>query len=242
MKKILPLLATSLTIFGNYYIPKLNGQGIGQNPGNIVLEAQPAGFTFGIWGFIYSALIYLSYKIYDEDIVWSNSSIALYLVSCAFNLLWINNWTKNKPKISQYLLIGLVLSLYLLWNKNIGFSNKKIYQNILSSYLAWTIGASLLNIFIVKGEGENFSSSKTILYSLSAIQILWQIINKNNQIKLEDSFLLPITGLWTGIGIASNNSSSLGFSKYLPLIVSIGATYNHYDNLGKPNLKTLFFE
>lgn len=242
MKKAIPLAATALTIFGNYYIPKLNGQSVGQNPGNIVLQAQPAGFTFGIWGFIYTALIYLSYKVYKQDIIWSDSSIALYFATCAFNLLWVNNWTKNKTDISQYLLFGLVISLYLLWNKNIGFSNKRIYQNILSSYLAWTLGASLLNVFIVRGEGNNYSGSKTVLYVVSAIQILWQIINRNNQNELNDSFLLPITGVWTGIGIALNNSTSLGFLKYLPLIVSLGASYYHYDNIGQPNLKTLFFE
>ena len=59
----------------------------------------------------------------------------------------------------------------------------------------WFFSSEFSILSIVKEEGENFSSSKTILYSLSAIQILWQIINKNNQIKLEDSFLLPITGL-----------------------------------------------
>tara|TARA_B100001248_G_C27378696_1_gene455729 strand:- start:1151 stop:1873 length:723 start_codon:yes stop_codon:yes gene_type:complete len=240
MKKNLPLLGTILTILGNYSIPKLNGQSIGQNPGNSVLEAQPVGFTFGIWGLIYLSLIYLSYKIYKKEIIWSNSSISLYLLSCSFNLLWINFWTKSIPDISQYLLIGIVLSLYLLWKQNIKISNKKIFQNILSSYLSWTLGASLLNIFIVRGEGINNFGSKIILYLISAIQILWQIINNKDQ--LEDSLLFPVTGLWTGIGIASNNSSSLGYLKYLPMIISLGASYNHYNKIGKPNLNKLFFE
>ena len=175
MNKNLPLIATILTIFGNYYIPKLNNKGLDFVPEEYKLDVQPANWTFSIWGFIYTALIYLTYKISSGSIIWSNKSITLYLFTCAFNVLWIYFWTKKQANISQYLLIGIVVALFLLWNQNIGISSKRIYQNILSVYLAWTLGASLINIYIVNGN-DNVESSKSIIYLISAVQILWQII------------------------------------------------------------------
>jgi hypothetical protein len=138
------------------------------------------------------------------------------------------------------MLIGLVLSLFLLWNNNINISNKKVYQNILSVYLAWTLGASLLNIFIVNDNTVN--GSKNVLYLVSAVQILWQIIYYNKSEYLNDSLLLPLTGVWTGLGIALNDSNNLGVAKYFPLIISIGSTINHYNRIGTPNVPKLLFE
>ena len=237
----LPLIATLLTIFGNYYIPKLNNKGLDFVPEEYKLDVQPANWTFSIWGVIYTALIYLTYKISKGDIVWSNNSIILYLFTCAFNVLWIYFWTDKKADISQYLLIGIVAALFILWNNNIGISSKRIYQNILAIYLAWTLGASLINIYIVNGD-NNEDSSKSIIYLVSAIQILWQIVYRNDPSRLSDSLLFPVTGAWTGLGIALNNSTSLGYLKYLPLIISIGSSISHYNVLGKPSLNTLFFE
>jgi len=240
MNKNLPLIATILTIFGNYYIPNLNNKGLDFVPDEYKLDVQPANWTFSIWGVIYTALIYLTYKISRGSITWSNKSITLYLFTCAFNVLWIYFWTQKRADISQYLLIGIVLTLFLLWKQNVGISNKRIYQNILSVYLAWTLGASLINIYIANGD-NNVDSSKSIIYLISAVQILWQILYSNNNNKLNDSLLFPVTGAWTGLGIALNNSSSLGILKYLPLVVSVGASINHYNNIGTPSLQKLFF-
>jgi translocator protein len=239
MNKYIPLISTILTIFGNYYIPLLNNTNVGYVSKK--LEAQPAGWTFSIWGFIYTALIYLTYKITTNEISWSNNSILLYFLTCVFNVTWIYYWTKKRADISQYLLVGIVLLLFLIWNNNIGFSDKVIYQNIIAVYLSWTLGASLINIFIVNGS-NNISSSKTIIYLISALQIIWQIVNKNNITRLNDSLLFPVTATWTGLGIALNSSKNLGFLKYVPLIISAGSSINHYNNMGTPNLTNLFFE
>ena len=244
MNKNLPLLFTIFTISGNYLIPKINDTSVGFTPSGDKLYAQPAGWTFSIWALIYSGLCYLTFKIYNNELQWNNSSILLYIFSCILNLLWIFFWTKKKPNTSQYILIGIVLSLTLLWYKNTGV-NIQIYQNILSVYIAWTLGASLLNIFIAKN-GDNMSnsintsSSTNIIYLISLIQILWQIIQKN-QNNIDGSLFFPITGIWTGLGIATNKTTELGLLKYLPLIVSAGCFYNQYNNLTNKNLKKLLF-
>jgi hypothetical protein len=89
MNKNIPLIFTILTIFGNYYIPTINNNSVGFVAGENKLDAQPSGWTFSIWGFIYTALIYLTYKISQNKIVWSDGSISLYVLTCAFNLIWL---------------------------------------------------------------------------------------------------------------------------------------------------------
>jgi len=240
MNKYIPLISTLLTIFGNSYIPILNRTSVGFVP--YKLEVQPAWWTFSsTWSFIYTALIYLTYKITTNEISWSNNTILLYSLSCIFNVAWIYFWTKDRADISQYILLGIVLLLFLIWNNNIGFSDKVIYQNIIAVYLSWTLSASLLNLFIVNGT-DNILSSKTIIYLIALIQIIWQILNKNNIARLNDSLLFPVTAIWTGLGIASNNSEKLGVLKYVPLVISIGSSITHYNNMGTPNLINLFFK
>ena len=176
MNKNIPFIFTIITIIGNYGIPKYYNKSVGYLAEENKLEVQPARWAFPIiWTLIYSGLIYLTYKISNGTISWNNKSYVFYISSCVFNLLWLNYWLSERLQISQFILIGLVISLGLLWYENIGFNNNIIYQNIIATYLSWTVGASLLNIFIVN-KTDNITSSNTDFYLLSIFQILWQII------------------------------------------------------------------
>ena len=221
MINLLPLLFTIITIFGNYYIPILNDVSVKDVSENNKFDAQPAGWTFSIWGIIYTGLLFLSYKIYSNQLIWDNSKIILYSLSCIFNLLWMYFWTKNKKNISQFLLIFIVITLCYLWVLNVD-SGDIIVQNIIMMYIAWTVGASLLNIFIVNFK-NTLNNSKMIIYLLSAFQLLFKLviylIDDNNLKK--QSIAFHIVGLWTGLGIALNESKNLGIIKNLLLITSI---------------------
>ena len=138
-----------------------------------------------------------------------------------FNLLWMYFWTKNKKNISQFLLIFIVITLCYLWILNVD-SGDIIVQNIIMMYIAWTLGASLLNIFIVNFK-NTLNNSKMIIYLLSVFQLLFRLIiyliDDNNFKK--QSIAPNIVGVWTGLGIALNESKNLGFIKNLLLITSI---------------------
>lgn len=219
MIKYLPLVFTLLTIFGNYYIPILNKLNVGDISKKF--DAQPASWTFSIWGIIYMGLLFVSYKIVIGKLIWDKKITGLFILSCIFNLLWMYLWTKNKKNISQFLLIGIVISLCYLWILNVK-SNDTIVQNILMMYIAWTAGASLLNIFIVNFK-NSIKNSKLLIYLLSAIQILFKILLywKGNDMMKDQSLTFALVGLWTGLGIAKNNSKNLGIVKNLLLITSI---------------------
>ena len=83
-------------------------------------------------------------------------------------------WTKNKKNISQFLLIFIVITLCYLWILNVD-SGDIIVQNIIMMYIAWTLGASLLNIFIVNFK-NTLNNSKMIIYLLSVFQLLFRLI------------------------------------------------------------------
>ena len=78
IKKALPLVITGLTIFSNYYFTKKEGKSIGDVSDEYDLPDTPAGWTFSIWGLIYSSLAYISYKHFKGDFEWSDQSIILY--------------------------------------------------------------------------------------------------------------------------------------------------------------------
>ena len=73
MINLLPLLFTLITIFGNYYIPILNDASVKDVSENNKFDSQPVGWTFSIWGIIYTGLLFLSYKIFSNELIWDNS-------------------------------------------------------------------------------------------------------------------------------------------------------------------------
>ena len=238
MKSYYPLLATIFTTAGNYIIPSITGKSIGGVAGT-QLEASPASWAFSIWGFIYIGLLHVTSKIADNTIKWNNMSIALYIISCVLNLSWIYCWLTERLKISPFLLSGIAFTLTVLWFININSSEKRIYQNIISAYVAWTVGASVLNFFIVYGS-DNVKSSKYIIYLLSASQILWQIFQNGDSAR--DSLSFPIVGVWTGLAIVTNDSVKLNGLKGLPFIVSILCSLYHYTKIDSPNIYKLLFQ
>lgn len=231
MKQYLPLIFTILTVFGNYYIPILNKANVKDINEDNKLYAQPAGYTFSIWGIIYTGLIYLSYRLIVGKSTWENNILILYILSCIFNLLWMYLWTKNKIQISQIILFLIVISLSFLWVLNFK-SNDNIVQNIIMMYIAWTVGASLLNIFIANFK-NTVNNSKIIIYILSVVQILFQVFLyfTNNINYYNQSITFPLVGLWTGIGILANKNKNLGLTKNILPIISLISSIFHANKL-----------
>ena len=240
LSKIIPLGVTAATIASNYLFPQILGKSVGQVSEDNELLVTPSGWTFSIWGIIYSGLSYLGYKYYKGEFEWSNESLVLFTASGFFNGYWIYNWLQGKTVISQYLLYGLSLSLLLLWYDNLGKQKTKIYQNIIAMYAAWTIGASILNTAInVKKDPNNKLSdiqiANYVIFGIVGVQIIWQVIQEYEKKRLDakkDSILLPIVGIWTGLGIITNKKDYDITYKSLPLIVSGLTTKYHLEQIG----------
>ena len=212
---LLPLLITIITILGNYFIPLFNNTSIGNQSNINKLEASPAGWTFSIWTIIYISLLYLSYGLISGSLKWDNTSLLLFLLSSIGNLSWIYLWTSKNKFLAQFSLLLIVISLGLLWIRNRG--NNNIYQNIIALYLGWTLGALILNLFIVNY--NNINGSKIVIILLCLIQILWLLLlDKKNK---KESLAIMLVGIWTSLGILTNKSTKLKLYKYLLFIVML---------------------
>lgn len=223
----IPLFITLITILGNYFIPKYNKSSIGGESDKNKLDVTPSGWTFSIWSIIYFGLLYLSVSIIIGNLKWDNNSIILFILSCIGNLLWIYLWTSKNKKLAQLSLLLIVLSLGLLWYNNINKSKNLIYQNIIALYFGWSLGALLLNIFIVNY--NNIIGSKIIVYLLCLIQLFWFLFLSYKNKK--QSWTIPFVGIWTGLGILTNDSIKLKYNKYILFIVSLVNLFFYYTDI-----------
>ena len=151
------IIALAVTIFINYLATALpiGGQTTGQVSDTYFNLFTPAGFTFAIWGLIYLSLIV--FAIYqalpaqrkDAEI----ASISPYFqLSCLFNSAWIFAWHYNWIILSLMLMIGLWISLILLYRKlNIALNWGRFLRSLIlrfpfSIYTGWITVAFIANL------------------------------------------------------------------------------------------------
>ena len=241
IKKFLPLGVTISTMIGNYCITGPNGETVGSVSKNYQLPITPSNWTFSIWGIIYGSLLYLGYNHFKNDFEWNDDSLIFFTASGLFNIMWVKAWVNGRTKISQFLLYGIVLSLLLLWYENIDNPDNRIYQNIIALYAGWTISASILNTLV--NINQDMINDNQFTYdidqyitnlgvgSIITVQIIWQIIQNEKKKNLEDSIMIPLVGIWTGLGILSN-SQNPGLITSLPLLSSLAITTYHFNEVG----------
>lgn len=187
------------------------------------LDVTPAGFTFSIWGLIYTSLAVQIYRGAFDN------SIKLFSASCLFNILWLFFWTT--PSLSPHLelsflsLLALSITLLSLWSR----VKDDLSASLLSIYVAWVIGATFLNLGVVMRWVAGISDesvSTFIVVMVSLVQAFWQLIVTTMDSKQAlRSLGVPLVGIWTGIGIVANgNKFKLSG---LPLIVSTIASLYH---------------
>lgn len=122
----------------------------------------PAGYTFAIWGLIYTALI--GFGIY-QALPSQRSRPFLYKIGFWFvlsslaNSAWIVAWHYGYYVVSVGLMLVLLGSLIIIYNRlNIGkpdpsltTADKLLYQAPFSLYLGWITVATIANIASVAG-------------------------------------------------------------------------------------------
>ena len=163
MKKILPVLvisAFSFMIYINYLsgAGKINDISAGGVSDKYFTLFTPAGFTFSIWGLIYLFNLFFSIRLFwiglkenrNEDF---NAISKLFILTCLLNISWIYSWHYDKMAASVLLMLGLLISLILLYQR----VSEKQYTSIwsylssytpISLYLGWICIATVANISV----------------------------------------------------------------------------------------------
>jgi len=185
----------------------------------------PAGFTFGIWGLIYTGLLgyVLAFAFTKKTNLPSEKVTLLWGVNAAANIAWIFAW--HYLKTASSLSIMLILLLSLIWIttelRKVEHPDKlTIYSRVVFElYFGWITVATIANVTallvrydldLVVLSPEQWTASIIVVAALvSAIVYLrgasiW--------------YLLPV--LWAFYGIYAKHESEWGFRGAYPLVMA----------------------
>jgi hypothetical protein len=135
----------------------LNGRTAEQISDALPSYFTPAGYTFSIWGLIYTALLgYIIYQAlpaqrgrpFQSQIGW------LFVVSSAANAGWLFTWHYGAYALSVVVMLIMLTTLIAIYLRlNIGYANPELtttdrllVQFPFSLYLGWITVATIANI------------------------------------------------------------------------------------------------
>src|SRR6056297_4001126 len=207
-----------LTVNAMANILPINGLTTGDVSDNYINLFTPAGFTFSIWGLIYTLLgifviyqLLLSFKEKNTQIV---EKLGYYfIISNILNSLWIYTWHNLMISLNLVVMILLLISLIMVYQKlNIGNTSDgkkiKIVVHIpFSIYLGWISVATIANFsaFLVSINWNGFGLSETFwtVLVLAVAVLLGGIF----ALKKQDIFYTLVV-VWAFIGILSKRLSA----------------------------------
>jgi translocator protein len=200
------VVALSAVVFVNYLANALplNGKTTGALSAKYNVLITPAGYVFSIWGLIYTLLavwvIYQALPKNINNIVFKKVGY-WFVISCIFNCLWIFVWHFEKLILSLIVMIGLLLSLIIIYSKIQNDENRPKYVlSPFSIYLGWVSIATIVNTSVIlKYSGWNgfgLSSQTWTIIMLMVGTILAFVFTLKN-----DDFLYPLVFVWAYMGV-----------------------------------------
>ena len=222
--------ALVLTVNALANILPINGLTTGEVSDNYINLFTPAGFTFSIWGLIYTLLgIFVVYQLVlsfrNENSKFIEDIGYWFIISNILNSLWIYTWHNLMISISLVIMILLLVSLIMVYQRlDIGHSrdDKKIKMLVhvpFSIYLGWISVATIANFsaFFVSLNWNGFGLSEpfwTVL--VISVAILLGIIFT---IKNKDIFYTLVV-LWAFVGILSKRlSADISYTTIITTVV-----------------------
>lgn len=195
----------------------LNGQSTGEISNRLDVFFTPAGYVFSIWSLIYLLLGIWVIRQLTKKNRHSNYYRIIspyFIVTCLLNSAWIFMWHYNYFAISVAVMIGLLITLILTYNKarklGRGFFDKLPF----SVYLGWISVATIANIsyYLTYIEWDGLGTGRSVILLILALSLAVYF-----RIKQQD-WVYPLVFIWAIIGIGINNQgehpilSALSFS------------------------------
>ncbi len=166
----------------------------------------PAGFTFAIWGVIYTGL--LLYAVYqalpnraDEDRLVSIGR--LFVLNCLLNSAWLFAWHYQYLGISMVLMLAVLATLVLTYRKLGEWGDTSLLVRIpFTLYLAWICVATLANVSALQTSLDlNDTGLSHVQWTLVKIAVAGAVGASVCLLKRDMLFVLVIA--WAAFGIAS---------------------------------------
>jgi len=216
MEQYLPVGFSLLTILSNSL-----GGNIKEISDKYKIDITPAGFTFSIWGVIYSLLLYTTFVNYKELLYTQTkygSIFSLFVISCILNAFWIQAWGKNLELSSIILLLLAFILIIITIELNKANVNKLLLYTF-GIYTAWAIVASLINLSTLL-INKNILDNKMIKLIMVSILTVLPFLLKDILKDVFGDSIIPmfLTFIWASFGIIMNGNNNLIF--IAPIITS----------------------
>lgn len=203
------LIFLMLTILVNFlanYLP-INGLGSGEVSDFYKNPFTPAGFTFSIWGLIYTLLIiFIIYQFTGSSKINQEFSTGPYFIIASLaNAGWLFLWHYRLIPLSMLVILILPLSLFQIFKRLEKYKDYSPAEYIalklpFSIYTAWVTVASIANfmallVYFSSNWPPNFLNIAAIIGILLGLTAAIKILDKYKNI----AFALVI--IWAYIGI-----------------------------------------
>jgi hypothetical protein len=145
-------LISVITVNALANILPLNNQTTGEISNRLPVLFTPAGYVFSIWSVIYVLLIVwlvgMWKKRHLDDVNFTKRS-TLFIISCVLNIAWIYLWHYEVFLFTVIVMIGLLITLVLLYRTYPDSDNSIKSRLPISVYLGWISVATIANISYV---------------------------------------------------------------------------------------------
>lgn len=207
--KLTNLVFLLLTVFINFlanYLP-INGLSSGEVSDLYKNPFTPAGFTFSIWGIIYTLLIvFIIYRFFGSGKINNQFSTGPYFIIASLtNMSWLFLWHYRLIPLSMLVILILPLSLFQIFKRLHNYQDYSLVEYIalklpFSIYTAWVTAASIANfmallVYFNQDWPANFLNIAAIIGLLLALAAAVKILDKYKNI----AFALVI--IWANIGV-----------------------------------------
>lgn len=126
----------------------INGQTTGAVSASYPNLFAPAGFTFSIWGVIYTLLLIFSVRqFFPASKEWVGAISWWFAISCLLNAAWIVAWHYERFAVSV-LIIGSLLLVLLIISQKVKPLQSGFLNASFGIYLGWVTIATIANITI----------------------------------------------------------------------------------------------
>lgn len=197
----------------------LNGQTTGEISNRLPVLFTPAGYVFSIWILIYVLLSIWVIGLWrirnNGDTLFEKRSL-LFIISNMFNISWIFLWHYELFALTVVAMVGLLITLLLLYRTYQVQDNKISSRLPISIYLGWISVATISNLSYV-----------LTVYQWSGWGLsdpLWAVIlmTVGTALALHIRFhhfdiAYPFVFIWAFIGIAVRN----GFEELLVMTAAL---------------------
>lgn len=187
----------------------------------------PGPSTFGIWGLIYSLLLFsILVMIFKKNDPYYDDAVeqitVLFRISCILNLFWIVAFSFVWVELAVALILGLAIVLTLICLKLLKIHEKKRWLLPLTFglYAGWLFIATVVNISaaLIKMKWNGFGVAND-LWAIIILIIAVLLVVLVSVITYNAAFPLPIA--WAYLGIYQFLKAPAGFQAQFTVLQNV---------------------